>query len=1043
MNELPAGLLREMRSGRCVLFMGAGASAGALNETGDEIPLANAFAGELANAFLGEGYEGSDFRTIYDLACSEHDVRTVQRYVSDRLVRFQPAPHHKLIPLLPWAGIMGTNYDLIVERAYQQQSEAVARLVPNIKDNDGSAANLVPGSISYIKLHGCITAHADILPPLVASTEQLINYRQGRVGQFTTFLEWAKTRTLIFCGYSFLDPNLRTLFEEIKKEGDNRPRHYIVNRTVRDAERRYWSDRRVDAIQLSFSEFLNKLIEVIPVNERKLASRNAVLPDVTTFTRFISSQERESPQLRSYISTLISHVSSSSGKMPSSPKDFYRGFDLEWDGIFGNLDVRQPIVDDILSEEIIAPAHGLSGIVLIKGHAGSGKTIALRRAAFEAATKHDKLCFFVTNRSVIDLVRFEEILDLTNKPIYLFVDNIAQHRYKIADLIRLAKSKSAVLKIIASENYNTWNMTCQELESLVLNEFEMRYLSELSIIDLIGKLKDHDSLGYLEDRKDEERLHELRDIHGRQLLVALLEATHGAQLEQILETEYTDIQPPAARLLYLDICSLHRFGPPVRAGLISRLHDIDFNDFETKLFRPLDHVVTLRDDPKSGDFVYEARHSHIANAVYDAAVRSPEERFDNLSRIVAKLNPAYSYDVEVLGRLIRAETVRLAVPDENRARQIFDIATTNVGEIALVLHQRGVYELQVANNLGRLDIAQTYLDKALVLEPYNRSIKHSLAEIDLKRSRVTSDPLERAAWRQSAERRSRALVKGNTSPYPHHTLLKAAIDGVREALAAAEANPTDAAVRQLSDSIASAEQALSDGLRAFPNEGVLLAEEGQLSNALSQASRADRAFEKAFRANPRSTLVALRLARLKRSKNDFASAKETLRETLGYNPSSQQLHFDLAITMLEEAPDADQTHSEDILYHLRRAFTPHDRNLNAQFWYARQLSIAGRIEEAKAMYEALRGAQTSYAEKSIVRGVLRDSAGSPVMCDGTVTAVKGTFGFIRASNPALEVFFLLKDVGSDSEGGVYRGALVKFQLGFSLRGPVAQDVQLR
>ncbi|MER8718296.1 SIR2 family protein [Mesorhizobium sp. M0999] len=1041
MSELPAGLLRELRAGRCVLFIGAGASAGALNDVGDEIPLANALAVELAAKFLGAGYEGADFRSVYDLACSEHDVPTVQRYLFDRLFRFQPAPHHKLIPLLPWAGIMGTNYDLIIERAYAQQTEAVATVVPNIKDGDSPTNNIVLGSIPYIKLHGCITAHAETDPPLVASTEQLINYRKGRVGQFNTFLEWAKTRTLIFCGYSFLDPNLRTLFEEIKKEGDNRPRHYIVNRTVRDAERRYWSDRRVDAIQLTFADFLGQLIDEVPENERRLASRNSTLPDQTTFTPFISSQDRESPELRSYISTLISHVNIHSGKKPKEPKNFYRGFDLDWDGIVGDLDVRQPIVDDILSEEVIAPSRRTPGIVLIKGHAGSGKTIALKRAAFDAATKHEKLCFFVNNRNVIDLQRFEEIFSLTNQTVYLFIDNIAQHRSKIADIIRLANAKTASLKIIASENYNTWNMSCQDLEVFVLNEFEMRYLSELSIIDLIAKLKEYDSLGHLSERSDEERLHDLREVYGRQLLVALLEATHGEKLAQILETEYDDIQPPSARLLYLDICSLHRFGPPVRAGLISRLHDIDFKDFEEELFRPLDHVVTLRNDPKSGDFVYEARHSQIANAVYEAAVRTPEERFDNLARIVAKLNPAFSYDVEVLARLIRAETIRSAVPDENRARQIFDIATSNVGETALVLHQRGVYELQIGNNLGRLATAQGYLDKALELEPYNKSIKHSLAELDLKRSRIATDALERVSWRQSAERRAMALVKGN-SPYPHHTLLKAAIDGVKDALSAAEASPTEVAVRQLSDSIARAEQALIEGLRAFPNEGILLAEEGQLSDTLSQASRADRAFEKAFRANPRSTLVALRLSRLKRSKHDYSAAKETLRETLGYNPSSQQLHFDLAITMIEEAPDADQKHSEDILYHLRRSFSPGDRNLNAQFWYARQLSIAGRTDEAAKMYEVLNNARTPFNEKSTVRGILRDGTGNPVACVGTVTAVKGTFGFIRARDPAIDVFFLLKDVKGGGSSGIYGGVAVKFHLGFSLRGPVAQEIDL-
>jgi len=64
---------------------------------------------------------------------------------------------------------------------------------------------------------------------------------------------------------------------------------------------------------------------------------------------------------------------------------------------------------------------------------------------------------------------------------------------------------------------------------------------------------------------------------------------------------------PEARRLYLDICCLHRFGPPVRAGLISRIHDISFDDFKERLFRPLEQVIRLRHDVKSGDYVYESR----------------------------------------------------------------------------------------------------------------------------------------------------------------------------------------------------------------------------------------------------------------------------------------------------------------------------------------------------------------------------------------------------------------------------------------------------
>src|SRR5258708_18720583 len=80
--------------------------------------------------------------------------------------------------------------------------------------------------------------------------------------------------------------------------------------------------------------------------------------------------------------------------------------------------------------------------------------------------------------------------------------------------------------------------------------------------------------------------------------------------------------------------------------------------------------------------------------------------------------------------------------------------------------------------------------------------------------------------------------------------------------------------------------------------------EGELSSTLSQAVRAETAFRKAFNANPRSSTTATRLARIQRSKRAHSDAVATLRQSLEANPSSRELHFDLALTLIGSAFDA-------------------------------------------------------------------------------------------------------------------------------------------
>lgn len=328
------------------------------------------------------------------------------------------------------------------------------------------------------------------------------------------------------------------------------------------------------------------------------------------------------------------------------------------------------------------------------------------------------------------------------------------------------------------------------------------------------------------------------------------------------------------------------------------------------------------------------------------------------------------------------------------------------------------------------------------LEPFNRSIKHSLAELDLRRSRMAVEPAEKASWRRSAVERAGKLLSKNSSPYPYHTLLKASIDEVEEALAALERDQTEAATLTLGDSIAYAEGVLKKGLQAFPNEAILLAEEGNLSNILSQASRAEKAFEKAFEANPRSTLIAKRLSRVKRAKEEFGEAAKVLRSCLEFNPGSQDLHYDYAMTLMEETPDAPQTSGETLLYHLRRSFAPGDRNRQAQFWYARQLVISGNSGEAKAAFEMLSSAPVPFSEKTLVRGFIKRSDGSRQMFTGSIVTLNEEYGFVVCEQFGFNAFFLIEDVPVADVEYLAVGVPLTFSVGFTLRGPVAKEISL-
>jgi SIR2-like domain len=561
-------LLDAVRGGRVILFLGAGASRGAAKPGGAQIPGAPELAKRIVSDFLGPDYEGASFRSAYDLAASDRSVRELQGFIHRELFEYQPADFHLLLPGFVWAGLATTNYDLIIERAYERCTGAQQEPIPYCKDGDGATDRLGSGRVLYVKLHGCITHYQEINPPLIANTEQIINHREGQAGQFAQFLEWSQTKTIVFAGYAMDDSNLRTLLEEIRKEGDNRPRHYIVRPGIRDKEERYWRDRRIEPISLTFEQFLRELDKAIPADRRRLSLLPASF-SASPFTRFIArANVTESARLCNYLRSQCEHVSKETTSGAGDPKRFYNGFDLGWYPMAENLDVSRRVTAAVFDEWIVSTqAIASTQAVIVKAHAGAGKSVILRRLAWDAAHRLDRLVFFLEHAGAIDFDAIEEIVSLTKQTVYFIIDDVAESPESALQLLRRGKAQRWPLVLISGARVNEWNIRCDELEPFVDATYEIGYLSHAEIDDLLGRLERHECLGHLATLPFEERRKQLREIYGRQLLVALHEATKNDSFRNIIHDEFQNIFPREAQILYLDICALHRFGPPVRAGL--------------------------------------------------------------------------------------------------------------------------------------------------------------------------------------------------------------------------------------------------------------------------------------------------------------------------------------------------------------------------------------------------------------------------------------------------------------------------------------------
>src|SRR5207245_8001677 len=167
-----------------------------------------------------------------------------------------------------------------------------------------------------------------------------------------------------------------------------------------------------------------------------------------------------------------------------------------------------------------------------------------------------------------------------------------------------------------------------------------------------------------------------------------------------------------------------------------------FEEFKSRFFAPLEHVVFAQRDELTRDYHYRARHPHIADIVFRKVLRNVEERFDCYIRCLKALNVSYSVDWKAFWQMVRARNLLDLFPDLQMVQAIFAAARDTVGENAHLLHQMGIHEMNRPG--GDLDEASRRLNRASNLAPSDAPIQHSIAELKLKVADRSRTPLEKS-----------------------------------------------------------------------------------------------------------------------------------------------------------------------------------------------------------------------------------------------------------------------------------------------------------
>jgi hypothetical protein len=405
-----------------------------------------------------------------------------------------------------------------------------------------------------------------------------------------------------------------------------------------------------------------------------------------------------------------------------------------WEDILNDLDAPRSISPEIF--ERITGLHSTTPqiqLVAILGSAGSGKSTILRRVGLSLAQAGVPV--FLTNSE--ELPRPNSIaraLDAIPGRVVLLFDNSEGALGFLPAIVRELRGCERPPILAVAARTNDFDRKVGRIDDgCGITEFHVPNLDEEEILAVLHVLERHHLLGRLRGMKKEARVHEFQVRAGRQILVAMREATTGRGFDEILRDEFAKLPSDEARILYLCTALATDSGYRIRKDELVGCATVRPAEALYLLDRSLRDIVLPTG--VAGDLLL-LRHRRIAEFMVDEA--APRDllaiAYIRLLRVLAGQIGDRSWRSRAFGfyrGLVNHLTIyhRFA-KNISTARDIYESLRENLAGDPHFWLQYGSLELEA----DVLDLAENYLAQARSLNPNDRLIRNAAGHLLLRKA---------------------------------------------------------------------------------------------------------------------------------------------------------------------------------------------------------------------------------------------------------------------------------------------------------------------
>ena len=866
-------------------------------------------------------------------------------------------------------------------------------------------------------LHGAIFGNRS---GIVITESDYLTFRERRRMLFDVLKHRFATSPILYVGYSHQDPNWKLVWAELVEEflPSTPPVSYRVSPATDPLDLEILKAKGLETIAVDFSEFCALASAALSESEIDYARLKVVKSAVPSQ---LHSAFEKTPAAVARLLTSWTYVNQAPFNEQANVSSFLWGDRPNWSLVASKKhftrDVEENVCDDVL--DVLTGTPTAPTFVLALGPAGYGITTLLMSAAVRLIQEGAATVFM--HRPGTQLNEGDVIFaaSLTKQPTVFLVDDAADYAGAVQGAVTHLRTSKIAAVFILGEHLNEWR---QRRASISGREHVLEPLSDTEIGRLLDCLVAHHALNKIAHLQRDVQVAVIREKHGKELLVAMKEATEGLGFDAILEGEFRGIESAFARSVYLAVACSYQHGAYLRDNVLATMVGTSVLDLYANTKGVLDGVV-LYDciDEAAGIYAARTRHRKIAEIIWERC-GDVADKDRMLQLAIANLNLNYRADVNAFEHFIRSDRLVDRIRTLEGRIQFFETACRKDPSSPYVRQ----HYARMLSRAKKPDLALAQIDAGFKVRETAppRVLFHTKGVILAQLAFETeSEAIARRRLVQAEEAYRKAMSLNPRDEYTYQGLASLYLGWAKRVTTETEAT----------DYVAKAEDVISDGLRKVKERDGLWILTAEIQKWLGNKPSHVKALEIATASSPGSVIARYLLARTYRTNGNPEKAIAVLEPVIKSHQDEYRSFIEYGLALLELGkPIADAI----AILNISTTYGMSDARFVATL--GGMLFIAGDHEGAAKIFRESLRREFPYAEATTIHFRPQVPGVGPLQLRGKITTVRPNYVLIQVEG--YPNFICPKSKFGSIQLSV--GAAVQFNVEFSAKGQVATSLTL-